>query len=195
MPLTVGNGSLVVRSVVTYTIQKKVSTHLLVCSGFAKALTLGLSMHGGFVGGVVFPMITMGTIAACVCNQLFPEVPIGLALGCFLSGLPCSLVPMPFTFSLLMIFIFHFGLYQTVPIFITTVVSYSIVVGTGIYNALIKKGDIDNEKIMNPGKVDEELKTNEVFVNKVKDEDTKRLEEQYAFEKYFNTKKLQREEE
>lgn len=103
----------------------------MISSGFAKAFCLGVSMNGGFVGGFIFPIITIAVMCAVVCNNMYPQLPLGMCLGCFIAGLPAAICPMPFTLAGLAIFLFYFGLYQTVPIFITAITSYTIVVGSG----------------------------------------------------------------
>ena len=39
---------------------------------------------------------------------------------------------MPFTMAALTIFVFNIGLYQTVPVYVATLVSYILVCGTGM---------------------------------------------------------------
>jgi H+/Cl- antiporter ClcA len=142
LPLTVGSGSMVVSSVVKYGGQSKLSTHLLLCSAAAKIFLLGVSMNCGFIGGFIFPQIAVAMMSGCICFQLYGEtygLSLGLCVGCFLSGLPSAIVPMPFTLSLLSIFVFYFGLYQTAPIFMSAITSYTIICGSGLFAALANR--------------------------------------------------------
>jgi H+/Cl- antiporter ClcA len=70
LPLTVGNGNQVLAPMVSYAIQGKLSKTLLICSAFAKAFTLGVSMNGGFVGGFVFPIISIGLISGNIMTNI-----------------------------------------------------------------------------------------------------------------------------
>lgn len=147
LPLTIGNGNMVVSSIISYGYyQNELSTNLLICTGFARLFCLALSMSSGFIGGFIFPLITIAIICGVVCNKMYPQVPLGLAVGCFMTSLPASICPMPFTLAALAIFCFYFGLYQTAPIFISTVVSYTIVCGTGLFGALQARGQQQTEQ-------------------------------------------------
>jgi len=140
LPLTIGNGNMVLSSIISYGYQGKLSTSLLISSGFGKAFNLGLSMNGGFVGGFIFPILTMGVIAGVTTNQMYSYVPLGLSVACFMAALPASICPMPFTLSCLAVFVFYIGLYQTAPVFISAITSYTIVVGSGLFSEMQKRG-------------------------------------------------------
>jgi H+/Cl- antiporter ClcA len=184
LPLTIGNGNQVVSPMISYAVQNKLSTSLLVSSGFGKAFTLGMSMNGGFVGGFVFPLITIGAMAGLVCSQLYPSLPLGLCLGCFIGGLPASICPMPFTLACLAIFIFYFGLYQTFPIFLSCIVSYTLVVGSGLFGALQRRATAA-ERTASPST---EKAVKEKTIAEARLQESKRAEEQFAFEQYYLAK-------
>lgn len=151
LPLTVGSGSMVVSSVVKFGGQKLLSVHLLLCSAAAKIFLLGVSMNCGFIGGFIFPQIAVAMMSGVICFQLYGEsqgLSLGLCVGCFLSGLPSAIVPMPFTLSLLSIFVFYFGLYQTAPIFISAITSYTVICGSGVFAALANRSR-EREEAMN----------------------------------------------
>lgn len=90
----------------------------------------------GFVGGFVFPILTISIIAGTVCHMYYRWLPYGLCLSCFFVGVPGGVCPMPFTLSLLAIFVFFFGTYQTAPIFISALTSYTLVCGSGFFKML-----------------------------------------------------------
>ena len=112
------------------------SPHLLASTAFAKLFLLGVSMSCGFVGGFVFPMVLVGIIAGVMCFQQFTYLPLGFCVSCFMAAVPGSICPMPFTLACLTIFISFNGLYQTVPIYIACIASYTTVCGSGIFTAL-----------------------------------------------------------
>lgn len=97
-------------------------------------------MNCGFVGGIIFPHLTIGLISGSLMYINYPSIPLGLCLGTFMISIACGVVPMPFTFTGLSCFVFFFGLYQTVPIFVASIVSYSIVCGSGLFKRLAKQG-------------------------------------------------------
>ena len=163
LPLTVGSGQLALPAVIKYghnyvanpieippippdvipsdipipTLPKgSITPGLLVCTAFAKLFLLGVSMNCGFVGGFVFPTILIGAISGVLFYQWFSTLPLGMCVACFISAVPAGIVPMPFTLAGLTIFILFNGLYQTVPVYIATLMSYTVVCGTGIFTAL-----------------------------------------------------------
>ncbi len=163
LPLTVGGGSMVMQQVIKYghnyvvapisipdeykpfipsgvplpdVNNGTIDTNLLISTAFAKLFILGVSMNCGFVGGFVFPTILVGAIAAVVCFQWYPTIPLGMCVACFISAIPAGICPMPFTLAGLAIFTLYNGLYQTVPIYIATLMSYTVVCGSGVFTAL-----------------------------------------------------------
>lgn len=144
-PLTVGDGNMVLAPTIRFGALRELSTHLLITSAFAKMLALAVSMNCGFVGGFVFPMITIGGFAGVVAYQQYDYLPFGMCVGCFLAGVPAGICPMPFTLIGIPIYLLYFGLYQTVPIFICAITSYTVVCGTGILKALVARGEANKE--------------------------------------------------
>ena len=122
-----------------FTGNSRVDPHLLVSTGFATMFLLAVSMNCGFVGGFVLPTIMVGIIAGTICYQLFPFLPLGLCVSCFLAAVPGGICPMPYTLACLAIFMLSCGLYQTVPVFISTITAYSVVCGSGIFTALQRR--------------------------------------------------------
>jgi H+/Cl- antiporter ClcA len=140
LPLTVGNGNQTLSAVINYGYQGLLSQKLLTCTLFSRMFLLAISMNSGFVGGFIFPIIAIGVIAGVVGHQMYPGCPLGLMVGCFMAALPASICPMPMTLCGIAIYCFFFGLYQTAPIFIAAVVSYTLIVGSGLFGELQKRG-------------------------------------------------------
>lgn len=116
-----------------------VSQRLLICTGFARMFLLAVSMNCGFVGGMIFPFLTMGIIAGTVMYLNYSFIPLGLCCGTFMIAICCGIVPMPFTFTCLSVFMFFFGTYQTVPIFVASITSYLIVCGSGLMERIANR--------------------------------------------------------
>lgn len=153
LPLTIGDGNMTLPSIVKLTFEQVEATaqgssttvyitaHLLTCSVFAKMFALAVSMNCGFVGGFVFPMITIGAMAGSVASLLYPAQPIGFCIGAFMAAVPAGICPMPFTLLCISVFCLYFGLYQTVPLFIAVITSYLLVCGSGLFRALADRGE------------------------------------------------------
>jgi H+/Cl- antiporter ClcA len=136
LPMTTGNGSMMLNQIIQFGYKGEISTNLLLASGFARTAILTISMNSGFVGGFIYPIITLGVISAMICYQQFPYLPVGLCLTCFCAALPAGIVPMPYTLTCLSCFVFSLNSYQTAPVFIATMTSYVIVSGSGFFGAL-----------------------------------------------------------
>ena len=70
---------------------------------------------------------------------------------------------MPFTLIGIPIYILYFGLYQTIPIFICVITSYTVVCGSGLFKALADRGKANADSAPLPredldGNVDPALK-------------------------------------
>lgn len=140
LPLTVGSGDSALYSLIKFGFQNQLSTSLLLQSIIAKIFVLGASMNSGFVGGFVFPQITIGLMCGIVTYNIFSSfMPFGLAVGCWLPAISSGICPMPITLTLLSLFIFNFGLYQTAPIFVSTITAYTLVCGSGLFGALVSR--------------------------------------------------------
>jgi H+/Cl- antiporter ClcA len=134
------------------------SISLLISSLFGKMFCLGISMNCGFIGGLVFPQIIMGAFLAAALSQHFSFdyknlddyvsnstpmiVPSSMLLGCCCAAVPAAFIPIPYTLCLTVIFLFYFGLYQTVPIFVSVITSYTCLCGSGLmYNLFTKAAE------------------------------------------------------
>ena len=140
LPLTVGSGDSAFNSLIKFGYQNELSNKILVQSIIAKIFVLGASMNSGFVGGFVFPQITIGIMCGIVTYNIFSDfMPFGLAVGCWMPAISAGICPMPITLTLLSLFIFNFGLYQTAPIFVSTITAYTLVCGSGLFGALVAR--------------------------------------------------------
>jgi len=159
LPLTIGDGSLGTSAAIRLTFEQlkhtdddvsvsagRMTAHLLVCSMFAKMFTLAVSLNCGFAGGFVFPMLTIGTFAGCCMALFYPSLPVGFCIGAFMAAVPAGICPMPFTLLGIAVYCFYFGIYQTVPIFIAVITSYTVVCGSGLFRVLADRGNAAAEE-------------------------------------------------
>lgn len=182
LPATFGNGSLIFDWIIKFGATYDVSQQLLICTGIARAFLLGISMNCGFVGGIIFPFLTMGLISGSLMYIRYPSCPLGLCIGTFMVSIACGIVPMPFTFTGLSCFVFFFGLYQTVPIFVATIVSYAVVCGSGLFKKLARGAQKKPEG--DGGSVAEESKESEASGSVSKQE-----ADEFALKQYLGNKK------
>lgn len=122
LPLTIGDGNIAFAPIISLTFQQvqsytmddlpggNMTAHLLICSMFAKMFSLGVSMNCGFVGGFVFPMITIGCMAGSATALIYYEQPPGFCIACFMAAVPAGICPMPFTLLGIAVYCFFFGL-------------------------------------------------------------------------------------
>jgi len=162
LPATVGNGNIIFSWIIKYGQDGQVSEHLLLCTAFARMFLLGVSMNCGFVGGIIFPYLTMGLICGTLMYTHFPYIPLGLCISCFMISIPCGIVPMPFTFTCLSAFVFYNGLYQIVPIFVAACTSYLLVCGSGLFKKLNSKAQAAAAAQEEANKKEEEEKMKEI---------------------------------
>ena len=94
---------------------------LLVATLIAKMLTFAVSEASGFIGGPIFPSLFLGGTAGVIVHEVFPSVPLGLAVPCLLAAVPGSLAPVPFSMVLMAAFLTQVGALQTGSILITVV--------------------------------------------------------------------------
>ena len=85
---------------------------------FGKMLAFAVSQASGFIGGPIFPVLFVGGTAGVIVNQVFPDVPIGLAFTCMLAAVPGAIVSAPFSLVLLAALLTQVGTLQTAPILI-----------------------------------------------------------------------------
>jgi H+/Cl- antiporter ClcA len=140
----VGNGNQTLKSLIR--LGADLPLDLLMSTAFARMFTLGVSMNCGFVGGFIFPIFTIGLIVGVMAHNQYPDVPLGLTVCCFLAGVPSGICPMPFTMLCLTCFIFFLGLTQTVPVFISCIVAYTVFTGLGIFGALTSRAGNNAKK-------------------------------------------------
>src|SRR4051812_4778451 len=122
LPLTMFTGSEQLKQVVET--GGTLGAALVAALVVAKILTFAVSEASGFVGGPIFPALFIGGTAGVLVNQVFPDVPLGLAFTCMLAAVPGALVSAPFAMVLLAAFVTQVGALQTAPILIAVVTAF-----------------------------------------------------------------------
>lgn len=136
-PLTVGSGSIAISPVVSNSVAGQLSPGLLVCSSLAKMVAYWICRCFGLVGGLVFPMLLIGTTMGQVF-AIWTGVNEVLAISAGFVGMTMAMVPAPFSFCFLAYFVSSFGQQGLVPITACAFVAYLCCVGLGIPQGLQK---------------------------------------------------------
>jgi len=149
VPLTIGDGNMVLNGIVKFGSTNEISRNVLVCSLFGKMFTLAVSMSSGFVGGFIFPLITISVLMAMISFSIMtnglddeqndPDQPLGLYISCFMAAIPGAIAPMPVTMVFLAASVLFFNLTQLAPIFLSVITSYLLVCGSGIFERMQKR--------------------------------------------------------
>lgn len=137
--MTIGYGKLVNVPLVTAGLKQQLPQWLYIQSGFARMALLVISMTSGLVGGLGYPILTMGFIAATVTHLQYPNIPPALCLSCWMASAPLGLIPMPYTFVTLACLTFQLDPYQSSAVFVSALTSYLILSGSGISSTLEKQ--------------------------------------------------------
>ena len=95
LPLTSSSGSTSLNQLVEH--HEELSTGELLGSLFAKMLVTGISIHSGFVGGLVFPLLFLGGITGVLIHRMLPMLPLGLCFACGMGAVPGAMIPLPFS--------------------------------------------------------------------------------------------------
>jgi H+/Cl- antiporter ClcA len=96
----------------------------LVAILIAKMLALALSQAAGFLGGFVFPLIFIGGTAGVLVNNIFPDIPIALAVGSMLAAVAGAILNAPVSLILIAVGTVLIAPTALVPICIAVVISH-----------------------------------------------------------------------
>ena len=113
----------------------------LLATGFARIFLFGVCTQCGFIGGLIFPLLSIATIAGVLCYQYLDFLDFGFCVTTFMVAVPMGIVPMPVTFVLLISFTYFLGFYQSVPLFVAGLTSYTVLCGSGFFKKLAAKPD------------------------------------------------------
>ena len=127
LPITIGLGTTEM-SFVTQN-AAEIGVLLLIIFGLAKIVALSGALNFGFIGGPIFPLLFVGSTIGNAINQLFPQVPLGLALGCMIVAVPAAIVPIPLALGAIVIIVIGLSATNALPVLIAALVAFSITRG------------------------------------------------------------------
>lgn len=127
LPTTIGLGT---KEMSTVTEQAaEIGVILLIVFALAKVLALSGALSFGFIGGPIFPLLFVGSSVGAAINLLFPQLPLGLVLGCMIVAVPASIVPIPLALALIGMVIIGISITNVLPVLIAALVAFSITHG------------------------------------------------------------------
>ncbi|MCZ7668126.1 MAG: chloride channel protein [Chloroflexi bacterium] len=106
---------------------------LLLLFAFAKMLALAGALSFGFIGGPIFPMLFVGATLGSAINLIFPQIPLGLAVGCMMVAVPAAVVPIPLALAVIGILIVGLSPMNSLPVILAALISFSIAHGLGLF--------------------------------------------------------------
>jgi len=127
LPTTIGLGSNQM-PLVTYQ-AAEIGVVLLLIFALAKMLALSSALSSGFIGGPIFPLLFVGSCLGAALNQIFPQLPLGLALGCMIVAIPAAIVPIPLSLAAIVIIVIGLPPVNILPILVAALVSFTITRG------------------------------------------------------------------
>jgi H+/Cl- antiporter ClcA len=127
IPSTIGLGTTEMSIVTSQAAE--IGVLLLVIFALAKLLALSGALNFGFIGGPIFPLLFVGSSLGAAINLIFPQLPPALAWGCMIVAVPAAIVPIPIALGAIAIVIIGLSPTNTLPVFISALVAYSITHG------------------------------------------------------------------
>lgn len=117
----------------------EIGVGLLIVFVLAKMLALGGALSFGFIGGPIFPLLFVGATLGSAVNLLFPQIPLGLAVGCMMVAVPAALVPIPIALAVIGILVVGLSPMNSLPVIMASLISFSLAQGLGLFARSEKK--------------------------------------------------------
>jgi H+/Cl- antiporter ClcA len=127
LPSTIGLGTTEM-SIVTQQ-AAEIGFLLIVVFALAKLVALSGALNFGFIGGPIFPLLFVGSCLGAAINLIFPQIPLGLALGCMIVAVPAAILPIPLALGALCLIIIGLSPVNALPVFVAALVAFSITRG------------------------------------------------------------------
>lgn len=135
-PLTVGDGSYQIGTVIVE--GGNISASVLIASLFVKMLTYWISNETGFVGGLLYPLLLMGSLVGRVfVNEVGWSW--GSCMAPSLVAVVSAFVPVPFGMMVLSVSVFNLSSRGGVSTLLCVVTAHLLFVGVGIPHKMMRK--------------------------------------------------------
>ncbi len=100
LPLTLFYGEQQIQTIIDTGTQ--IGIGLLLLTAIGKMVTLSLSIHSGFRGGVIFPIFFIGAAVGMAMNVLIPDIPSTIAMICTMAAITVALIKAPVSIALIL---------------------------------------------------------------------------------------------
>ena len=130
LPVTIGLGTTQMPIITQQAAE--IGVVLLIVFALAKMVALSGALNFGFIGGPIFPLLFIGTTLGSAVHLIFPQIPIGLALGCMIVAVPAAIVPIPIAMAAIGIVIIGVPFIDALPVFLSAIVAFAITHGLGL---------------------------------------------------------------
>jgi len=127
LPTTIGLGTTEMSMITEQATE--IGIILLIIFAVAKLLALSGALNFGFIGGPIFPLLFVGSSLGAAINQIFPQIPLGLAMGCMIVAVPAAIVPIPLALGAIVIIIIGLSAANALPVFVAALVAFAITRG------------------------------------------------------------------
>ncbi len=127
LPTTIGLGTTEMSIVTTQAAE--IGVLLLIVFALAKLLALTGALSFGFIGGPIFPLLFVGSSLGAAVHLIFPQLPLGLVLGCMVVAVPAAIVPIPIALGVIGIIVIGLSPTDALPVLISAIVAYGITHG------------------------------------------------------------------
>jgi len=135
MPLTLFLGSEGLLEVVEA--RTELGIGFLVLSVLLKIVALTVVLAAGFIGGPIFPLFFVGGTMGVVLWQLFPGIPLMMAVGCLMAAVPCAVVPFPATLAVVVLLITGTPVVNAIPVLTAALTAHFIFKGLVLSNPAV----------------------------------------------------------
>jgi H+/Cl- antiporter ClcA len=137
LPITIGLGTNEI--VLVYQHASEIGVALLVVFALAKLLALSGALSFGFIGGPIFPLLFVGSTLGTAIHLLFPQLPLGLTVGCMMVAVPAAIVPIPLALGVIGIAIIGLSPTNALPVILASLIAHVTVQGLSLLGGGEKK--------------------------------------------------------
>lgn len=135
MPLTLFLGTEGLLEVVES--RTELTLGFMALSALLKLVAVTLVLAAGFIGGPIFPLLFVGGTVGVVLSQLFPGLPLMMAVGCMMAAVPCALVPFPATLAVIVLLITGTPVVNAIPVLTAALTAHFVFKGIVLSNPVV----------------------------------------------------------
>lgn len=99
---------------------------MLLALALLKMSALGISLGGGFFGGPIFPTFFTGAVLGIAVHNMFPDIPLVLAVGSMMAALGAAIALLPLSMAILTAILIESGLEFFAAVVVASVTAYAI---------------------------------------------------------------------